>query len=92
MLSGNYQTAMSIAFISAIVALSLVVLTGYVGQISLTQMTFAGLGTYFCAEFASSAGIPFPFPIILAGLALVPVRAAPGPARAAGARASTWRW
>ena len=71
-LSGTYQTAMAIAFISAIVALSLVVLTGYVGQISLAQMTFAGLGTYFCAEFASSAGIPFPFPIILAALALIP--------------------
>jgi ABC-type branched-subunit amino acid transport system ATPase component/branched-subunit amino acid ABC-type transport system permease component len=71
-LSGTYQTAMAIAFVSAIVALSLVVLTGYVGQISLAQMTFAGLGTYFCAEFASSAGIPFPFPIILAALALIP--------------------
>ena len=71
-LSGNYQTAMAIAFVSAIVALSLVVLTGYVGQISLAQMTFAGLGTYFCAKFASSAGIPFPFPIILAGLVLIP--------------------
>jgi ABC-type branched-subunit amino acid transport system ATPase component/branched-subunit amino acid ABC-type transport system permease component len=71
-LSGGYQTAMAIAFISAIVALSLVVLTGYVGQISLTQMTLAGLGTYFCAEFASSTWIPFPFPIILAALALVP--------------------
>jgi ABC-type branched-subunit amino acid transport system ATPase component/ABC-type branched-subunit amino acid transport system permease subunit len=71
-LSGTYQTAMAIAFVSAIVALSLVVLTGYVGQISLAQMTFAGLGTYFCAKFAASAGIPFPFPIILAALALIP--------------------
>ncbi len=67
--SNNYQTAISIGLISAIVALSLVVLTGYVGQISLAQMTFAGLGAYFCSRFADDLGIPFPFSIIVAGLA-----------------------
>ncbi|MFE5008740.1 ATP-binding cassette domain-containing protein [Streptomyces sp. NPDC056696] len=67
--SKSYQTAVAVALISAIVALSLVVLTGYVGQISLAQMTFAGLGAYLCSRFADNAGIPFPFPIILAGLA-----------------------
>ena len=67
--SNNYQTAISVGLISAIVALSLVVLTGYVGQISLAQMTFAGLGAYFCSRFADDMGIPFPFSIIVAGLA-----------------------
>ncbi|HEX3962545.1 MAG TPA: branched-chain amino acid ABC transporter permease/ATP-binding protein [Trebonia sp.] len=67
--SNNYQTAISVGLISAIVALSLVVLTGYVGQISLAQMTFAGLGAYFCSRFADDLGIPFPFSIIVAGLA-----------------------
>ena len=67
--SNNYQTAISVGLISAIVALSLVVLTGYVGQISLAQMTFAGLGAYFCSRFAGDMGIPFPFSIIVAGLA-----------------------
>jgi ABC-type branched-subunit amino acid transport system permease subunit/ABC-type branched-subunit amino acid transport system ATPase component len=67
--SNNYQTAISVGLISAIVALSLVVLTGYVGQISLAQMTFAGLGAYFCSLFANDLGIPFPFSIIVAGLA-----------------------
>jgi ABC-type branched-subunit amino acid transport system ATPase component/ABC-type branched-subunit amino acid transport system permease subunit len=66
--SNNYQTAISIGLISAIVALSLVVLTGYVGQISLAQMTFAGLGAYFCSRVVD-VGIPFPFSIIVAGLA-----------------------
>ena len=69
MASNNYQTAISVGLISAIVALSLVVLTGYVGQISLAQMTFAGLGAYFCSRFADDMGIPFPFSIIVAGLA-----------------------
>ena len=67
--SNNYQTAISVGLISAIVALSLVVLTGYVGQISLAQMTFAGLGAYFCSRLAGGLGIPFPFSIIVAGLA-----------------------
>ena len=66
--SNNYQTAISIGLISAIVALSLVVLTGYVGQISLAQMTFAGLGAYFCSRIVD-VGIAFPFSIIVAGLA-----------------------
>jgi sulfate-transporting ATPase len=67
--SNNYQTAISVGLISAIVALSLVVLTGYVGQISLAQMTFAGLGAFFCSRFVDNLGIPFPFSIIVAGLA-----------------------
>jgi ABC-type branched-subunit amino acid transport system permease subunit/ABC-type branched-subunit amino acid transport system ATPase component len=67
--SNNYQTAISVGLISAIVALSLVVLTGYVGQISLAQMTFAGLGAFFCSRFADDLGIAFPFSIIVAGLA-----------------------
>ncbi|HEX9623068.1 MAG TPA: branched-chain amino acid ABC transporter permease/ATP-binding protein [Streptosporangiaceae bacterium] len=67
--SSNYQTAISVGLISAIVALSLVVLTGYVGQISLAQMTFAGLGAYFCSRFVDDMGVPFPFSIIAAGLA-----------------------
>jgi branched-subunit amino acid ABC-type transport system permease component/ABC-type branched-subunit amino acid transport system ATPase component len=67
--NNNYQTAISVGLISAIVALSLVVLTGYVGQISLAQMTFAGLGAYFCSRIVDDLGIPFPFSIIVAGLA-----------------------
>ena len=58
--------ASALGLISAIVALSLVVLTGYVGQISLAQMTFAGLGAFFCSRFVDNLGIPFPFSIIVA--------------------------
>ena len=68
----SYQTAIAIGIISSVVALSLVVLTGYVGQISLAQMSFAGVGAYFCSVFASDWHIAFPFSIIAAGLAVVP--------------------
>ena len=72
LMSHSYQFAMATGFASAIVALSLVVLTGYVGQISLAQMTFAGLGALFCSWFANNLNLPFPLPIIAAGLAVVP--------------------
>ena len=42
--NATYQGAITASIIGAIVALSLVVVTGYVGQISLAQMTFAGIG------------------------------------------------
>ena len=72
LVSDSYQTAIAIGIISSVVALSLVVLTGYVGQISLAQMSFAGVGAYFCSVFASDWHIAFPFSIIVAGLAVVP--------------------
>ena len=52
--------------------LFLSVLTGYVGQISLAQMSFAGMGAYFCSRVASDLHIAFPFSIIAAALAVVP--------------------
>jgi sulfate-transporting ATPase len=70
--SNSYQTAIAVGLISAIVALSLVVLTGYVGQISLAQMAFAGLGAYFCSRLAADAGLPFLVTVPLAALAVVP--------------------
>ena len=57
----------------AIIALSAVVVTGFVGQISLMQMAFAGIGGFMVSKLAVNAGIPFPWPIILAALVAVPV-------------------
>jgi ABC-type branched-subunit amino acid transport system permease subunit len=55
------------------VALSLVLLTGYVGQVSLAQMTFAGVGGFMLGHISHGWGIGFPFSLILAGLCAVPV-------------------
>jgi branched-chain amino acid transport system permease protein len=46
--------------IGALVCLSFVVLTGFVGQISLAQMTLAGVSGFTLAKLASAAGLPFP--------------------------------
>jgi ABC-type branched-subunit amino acid transport system permease subunit len=65
------------AFISSLtvtcVALSVVVLTGYVGQVSLAQMSLAGIGGFMLGHISHGWGVGFPFSLILAGLCAVPV-------------------
>jgi branched-subunit amino acid ABC-type transport system permease component len=72
-LSTLYQSALVTSFIMVVLALSLVVLTGYVGQISLMQMTFAGLGGFIAAKFATTMHVPFPFPILIGAILVVPL-------------------
>ena len=57
----------------ALVALSLVVITGYAGQLSLAQLTIAGLGALFASRMADAWGMPFPAALVLGVLATIPV-------------------
>ena len=66
--TGNDRAGLYTSFITAIITLSLVVVTGYTGQISLAQLTFAGVSAYILSTFANSWGIPFPIAPILAAL------------------------
>ena len=65
------------AFISSLtvtcVAMSVVVLTGYVGQVSLAQMSLAGIGGFMLGHISHGWGIGFPFSLLVAGLCAVPV-------------------
>ena len=61
-----------------VVALSLVLLTGWVGQISLAQAEFTGVGAFFTAMLASRFHIGFPWSFALAVLAAGAVAAALG--------------
>jgi ABC-type branched-subunit amino acid transport system permease subunit len=71
------NSVLRFAFISSLtvtcIALSVVVLTGYVGQVSLAQMSLAGIGGFMIGHIASDWGIGFPWSLILAGLCAVPV-------------------
>jgi branched-chain amino acid transport system permease protein len=49
--------------------LSLVVLTGFVGQVSLAQMALAGVAGFTLAKLVSSYGVPFPIGPLLGALA-----------------------
>lgn len=61
----QWRLAIVVSTIAALIALSCVVLTGYVGQISLAQYAFAGLAAFTTAKL-NLAGIPFPFAPLLA--------------------------
>src|SRR6202042_395666 len=60
------------------IALSVVLLTGYVGQVSLAQMSFAGVSAVLLTHFTASSGLGFPFTVLIASLAAVPLGLAVG--------------
>jgi branched-chain amino acid transport system permease protein len=73
MLSDVYKSALTTSVITISAALSVVVVTGLVGQTSLMPMTFAGLGGLLTSKFAQNWGLPFPIPVIFAVLSMVPI-------------------
>jgi ABC-type branched-subunit amino acid transport system permease subunit len=70
---GDWDDPMTASLIGAIVFLSFVVVVGYVGQISLVQMGFAGVGALTAAQVATISGFPFPVPLIVGVAAAVPL-------------------
>lgn len=65
----TYITALTNSMVIAIIGLSLVVVTGFLGQISLAQMAFAGSGAFAAAHLSSSSGVPFLWTVLLAAVA-----------------------
>ena len=65
---GGYRAALTQSLVAATACLSFVVLTGYVGQISMAQMAFAGVGGFTLSKLALNLGIPFPISMLLAAL------------------------
>jgi branched-chain amino acid transport system permease protein len=68
-LDGSYRSAVTVTMIGVILCLSVVVLTGFAGQISLAQMSFAGIAGFILSRLVESSGIPFPIGPLLAALA-----------------------
>ena len=68
LLSPLWRAAIMTSIIAAVLALSLVVLTGFGGQTSLAQMAFAGIAGFALSKLATSYGIPFPIAPLLAAL------------------------
>jgi branched-chain amino acid transport system permease protein len=71
-LNPSWRQALEITLAAAVVCSSLTVLTGFLGQISLMQMTLGGIAALVLSKFCDAHGIPFPFaPIIAAGGATI---------------------
>ncbi|MFI7524093.1 ATP-binding cassette domain-containing protein [Nocardia salmonicida] len=66
--SGSYRAAIISSIIFAVLGLSQVVVTGYAGQVSLAQLTLAGVSAYAISVLNQHLGIPFPFAPIVAAL------------------------
>ena len=64
---GSYRFGVITSMIVALMALSLVVLTGFVGQISLAQAAFAGSAGFVLSKIGT--GLPFPLSLLGAALA-----------------------
>lgn len=59
------RQALIVTMVSALLALSVVVVTGYVGQISLAQLAFAGVSGFTLINLAND-GLPFPIAALAA--------------------------
>jgi branched-subunit amino acid ABC-type transport system permease component len=57
----GYRQALVLSIIGTVVCLSLVVIAGFVGQVSLMQVALAGLCGFFVSHAAVDWGIGFPF-------------------------------
>jgi branched-chain amino acid transport system permease protein len=64
--AGRY--ALVASMIGVLLALSIVVVTGYTGLISLSQYAFAGLAGFMVSKLASGLGVPFPIAPLLAAV------------------------
>jgi ABC-type branched-subunit amino acid transport system ATPase component/branched-subunit amino acid ABC-type transport system permease component len=67
--SGSSRIAVITTIIFAILALSLVVVTGYAGQVSLAQLALAGAGAFMLSYLSVDWGVPFPIAPLLAATA-----------------------
>lgn len=67
--SGTVRAALMVTLILAVIALSQVVVTGFAGQVSLAQLTFAGVSAFTLSRLGESLHIPFPWAPLLAALA-----------------------
>lgn len=65
---GSHRAAIITTIVLAIIALSQVVVTGFSGQISLAQLTLAGVGAFALTRIQHQLHVPFPVAPLLAAV------------------------
>ena len=73
LLDGSFRFGLITSFAFMLISLSLVVLTGMVGQVSLAQAAFAGTAGFVLAKLGESIAFPFNMLLAAVGAALVGV-------------------
>ncbi|MFE9327558.1 ABC transporter permease [Nocardia sp. NPDC052278] len=69
LLTAQYRVGLMTTMTMAIIALSWVVIAGYIGQISIAQLSLAGVSAFTLSTVTTGWHIPFPLSIIVAALA-----------------------
>jgi len=64
-LPSDMRLGLVVSLLTAVIALSLVVLTGFAGQVSLAQMAFAGFGAFMTSIISDEFGVGFPWSLLL---------------------------
>jgi len=68
LLGSTYRLGLVTSLVGAVICLSVVVVTGWVGQISLAQMALAGVAGFALTRLGDGLGVPFPLaPLLAAG-------------------------
>lgn len=65
----DFRQALINSLIGVVIVLSLVVITGFVGQISVVQLALSGVAGFIISHLAVDAGIEFPWAPIIAAIA-----------------------
>jgi ABC-type branched-subunit amino acid transport system ATPase component/ABC-type branched-subunit amino acid transport system permease subunit len=65
--------AIGVQVIAGVLLLSVVVLTGYAGQLSLGQFALAGMGAYVAGRLVGSQHVPFALALLIGVLVAVPI-------------------
>jgi sulfate-transporting ATPase len=73
--SESWARAFTFSLTAAFILLSLVVVTGYCGQISLGQFGLAGIGAFVSARLVATQDLPFELAMVIAVLVAVPIGA-----------------
>jgi ABC-type branched-subunit amino acid transport system ATPase component/branched-subunit amino acid ABC-type transport system permease component len=71
--SPTWADAIVTTFGVATILLSIVVVTGYAGQISLAQYAFAGVGALIAGRLVASTSVPFEVAIVIGVVGTVPI-------------------
>ncbi|GAB2855843.1 hypothetical protein GCM10022221_64290 [Actinocorallia aurea] len=66
--TGQWRFSLVMSIILTLIAASVVLLTGYLGQISLTTMAFAGAAGFALSKLTTNLHLPFPLAVPLAAL------------------------
>jgi len=65
-LGGTYRFGLITTLILGLICFSYVVVTGYLGQVSLAQIAFAGVAGFTLSKLTTSWGFPFPLDLLSA--------------------------